>query len=130
MTECELPTFYDYSEPIARKRHRCCECNAPILKGEKHFRGTGKWDGHIQTHRQHLLCMETCMLIRDEFNGFECIAFGDLKEWWDEYRTNIKYARRDIARNGLRPGWLDKEELKKLRSMMARIFWREHKANH
>jgi hypothetical protein len=82
--ECDIPDFYNWSEPKARKKHRCCECRAPIEKGEKHFAATGKWDSEIQTFRQHLLCMEACMFIRDKLNANECICFGGLWEWCDE----------------------------------------------
>jgi hypothetical protein len=113
MTECALPDFYDMAEPVARKSHRCCECSAPILKGEKHFHGWGKWEGVISSYRQHLACMEACMLIRDKFNGGECIGFGDLKEAFSEFRPEM---RGDQKR---------KEPWKQLRDLIARILWRE-----
>ena len=113
MSECELPRFYDWSEPIAGKKYVCCECSAPILKGEKHFRGSGKWDWRVDTFRQHLTCMEACMLIRDSFNGGECIGFGELKDsWWE--------MKREIDR--------DHKDMVKLRHLMAVILVRERKA--
>lgn len=110
MSECELPAFYSHAEPVAKKQHRCCECSAPILKGEKHFKCTGKWDGGLQTFRQHLVCMEACMMIRDEFNDGECIGFGDLVEAF-----------------GDRKGDCDKKHptMKKMRHLMAVIKVRE-----
>ena len=87
--ECELPAFYVHSEPVARKRHKCCECGSPIEKGEKHFVCTGKWNGEAPTtRRQHLLCMEACMFIRDEFNDGECIGFGDLYDSFGQMRRD------------------------------------------
>ena len=83
MSDCDvMPAFYSYSERVARKQHRCCECHAPILVGEKHFFATGKWDGELSSHRQHLLCMEACVFIRDNLNDWECLAFGELFDWW------------------------------------------------
>jgi hypothetical protein len=82
--ECDVPDFYNWSEPVARKEHRCCECSAPIRKGERHFIATGKWDDTLQTFRQHTLCMEACVFIRDKLNGSECICFGGLWEYYDE----------------------------------------------
>ncbi len=82
--ECEIAEFYNWSEPVARKEHRCCECSAPIRMGEKHFVATGKWDGQLSTFRQHLLCCETSMYVRDKLNGGECICFGGLVEWLEE----------------------------------------------
>jgi hypothetical protein len=115
MSECDLPEFYDYSEPVARKKHVCCECSAPIDNGEKHFHCVGKWNGDFQTYRQHLLCMEACMLIRDKFNDHECIAFGELQEFFEEL-TRDQYDRERQRNN---------ESWKRLRSLIARILWRE-----
>jgi hypothetical protein len=108
---CDLfPSVYRWEEPVARKRHVCVECDAPIVRGEKHFKCFGVWEGDAQTHRQHLLCMEACMMIRDEFEDGECIGFGELMEWFGEMRR--EYDR-------------DDERWQRLRSLMARIFWRE-----
>lgn len=97
---CELPDFYTHSEPVARKRHWCVECHAPIDIGEKHFAYRGKWNGEIQTGRQHYLCMETCMFVRDVFNDYECIGFGGLFDFYNEYRQDmVDHPRfRELAR--------------------------------
>jgi hypothetical protein len=113
--ECEVPEFYVHKEATARKLHKCCECGTVIEKGEKYFWCVGKWDGHIETHRQHLVCMEACMLIRDEFEG-ECIAFGALFEWWGEYKW-------DYDRTKER----GKEKWAKLRHLLAIIRWRQRR---
>jgi hypothetical protein len=114
--DCDVPVFYRHSEPVAAKEHKCCECRAPILKGEKHFMCVGKWEGPPERFRQHLLCMEACMLIRDNFGG-DCIAFGGLKEEFHEIRTDGWYPERDRYK----PAW------KRLRSLMAKILWKERK---
>jgi hypothetical protein len=101
---CDLddaPEFYDLTEPVARKEHRCCECDAPILKGEKHVVATGKWHGEISTFRQHLLCADACRFIRDKLQDGECICFGGLREWhvesrWDYDRTRPHESWRQI----------------------------------
>ncbi len=80
--ECDLPAFYSWSEPVARKEHKCCECTAPITKGEKHLVATGKWDRGLSSFRQHLLCAEACMFIRDKLNDGECICFGGLDDFY------------------------------------------------
>lgn len=111
---CDVyPEFYEWSEPVASRDYRCCECAAPILKGEKHFAAVGKWDGEFSKHRQHLLCLEACMLIRDSFNDGDCIPFGGLMEWWDE-----------CPKGGSEEAW------KELRGLMARIKWRKHRSKH
>ena len=115
--ECELATFYDWSEPVAKKRHACCECNAPILKGEKHFKAWGVWSYGNATYRQHLACMEACMMLRDDFNGGECIGFGCLKEAFDELKC--EEWDRETDRH--------KEKWQKLRHLMAAILVRERR---
>ena len=122
MTECAVPQFYTHHEPIARKVHRCCECGAPILKGEKHFSWTGKWEGQISSGRQHLVCMEACMMIRDEFEGGECIPFGGLMDYYNENRLELKPL--------YHPGWHVKvrDRVKRLRHLLAVILVRERKA--
>lgn len=112
MSKCAIPEFYSHSEPVARKQHLCCECRAPILPGERHFAWRGKWDGSMNSGRQHLLCMEACMLIRDKLNDHECIGFGELFEFFDEMQTSSAEGRKH-------------EAIGQLRNMMARIKWRE-----
>jgi hypothetical protein len=77
--DCEIPEFYSEDFPVAAKEHRCCECRAPINVGEKHLYCRMKYDGEFQTYRQHMLCRELCMLIRD--NGYgDCVYFGGLRD--------------------------------------------------
>lgn len=111
---CELPEFFVWSEPVARKPHQCCECNAPILSGEKHFSCRGSWNGKFACYRQHLVCMEACMMIRDNFGG-DCIGFGTLKDEFNEIRADNWYPEKDR----FKPAW------QQLRHLMAVIFWRE-----
>lgn len=75
------PSVYSESEVVARKEYPCVECCAPILKGERHLRWAGLWDGSWSYGRQHLLCRDACVWIRDALND-ECIPFGALHEWW------------------------------------------------
>lgn len=112
--DTDPPAFYYWTEPVARKPHRCCECRGPIHVGERHFAYRGKWDGGISTGRQHLLCMEACMLVRDELEG-ECIVFGGLFEWFHDMSGEDWYQSRKAD------AW------KRLRSMLARIKWRRRK---
>ena len=122
MSYCDAdpPDFYTYSEPLARKAHRCCECRAPILRGEKHLHARGKWYDTIESFRQHLLCCEACELIRDRFFVGNCICFGGLKDEFADMRSDNWYQERDRY----------KEPWKQLRSLMARILWRERRASN
>jgi hypothetical protein len=83
MSYCDLPEFYATAETKARQRHRCCECHAWIEVGERYLTIRGKWDGGIDTYRQHLLCARACEFARDHLDE-ECIPFGGLFEWWGE----------------------------------------------
>jgi hypothetical protein len=114
MSDCEIPSFYSHKERLARKTHKCCECTATILPGEKHFFVTGKWDGKINRYRQHLLCEEACEFIRDSFVDYECIGYGSLWEWYCDAKDWLND-----------PLHKKKEDSKAFRAMMAKILWRE-----
>jgi hypothetical protein len=119
MYECDVTTeFFQWSEPRARKEYDCCECGAPIEKGERHFQATGKWEGDFFSVRQHLLCCQTCMVIRDDIQHGNCIPFGSLMDYCQEFRLDI----REQARSG-------QAGAKKLRSLLYRIKRRERAAS-
>lgn len=114
MFTCDVTCdFYNWTEPVAHKEHKCCECVAPIRKGEKHLHWRGKWDGDFSSGRQHLLCCEACEVIRDNINH-ECIPFGMLRDYMSECGNYI----REAARGGC-------EHSKRLRSLFAQIRQRE-----
>lgn len=111
--QCDVqPEFYDHSEPVARKEHECCECRMPIRKGEKHFVAVGKWEGQLDSYRQHTLCCQACMYIRDNITDGECIGFGELFEYYGEWKR----------------GWQGVSQYRKhppFRAMMAKIIRRK-----
>lgn len=114
--ECEIPTWYQHSEPIARKTLRCIECGATIHKGEQHFAFRGKWSDRFFSGRQHLACMKACMWFRDQNDG-ECIGFGDLLNAWRDMRWQYDRHGRDKTN----PAWVE------IRKLMAEILWRKRK---
>jgi hypothetical protein len=111
------PSVYTCVERTARKPHHCCECKAPILKGERYCYTAGKWEFGFAVYRQHLVCEHACEAIRDDFGG-DCIGFGSLKEEFDEIRTDSWYPEHDHYKSA----W------QRLRSLMAKILWRERAA--
>lgn len=115
MNDCVIPEFYQTYERVARKQYHCCECNAPILKGEKHLYIIGKWEGDISTHRQHLDCCEACETIRGDFNDGECVCFGGLFEFFGEMRRGF------VPHDGQDDAW------RNLRGLIAKIKWRERR---
>lgn len=106
---CDWPEFYSERFPVAKKKHRCCECRDMIEPGEKYLLVGGKWDGILETYKQHLLCREACMAISNIAD--DCIPFGSLME---DYREWCAYHR-------------NKLELKTIRDLMAKILRRKHK---
>ncbi len=83
MSECELPQYYRCAEHTARKIHDCCECSAPIVPGEKYLQINACWENRPGVYRQHLLCQAACETVRDSgMNDDECLAFGELYEFW------------------------------------------------
>lgn len=94
---CDLdgPEMYSAVDRVARKEHKCCECNAPIRKGEKYVECSGRWDGKFDVFRQHDLCCRACMFIRD-LEG-ECLPFGEMMEWYHEcYRADKKRMPKEL----------------------------------
>lgn len=83
VSSCELPEFYSEDFPKAAKEHRCCECRAPIDRGEVHLYARMKFDGEFDTYRQHSLCRELCMAMNFE-TDWECCPFGGMKDSFDE----------------------------------------------
>lgn len=59
--------FYRRTNPVARRPHRCEECDRMILRGDKYTRHSGKFDGHIFSSP---VC-ESCERIRDLIHRHE-----------------------------------------------------------
>lgn len=113
MYDCEVAKFYQWSEPVARKEYACAECSATIRKGEKYFHVRMKFDGQFFVERQHLLCCEACMWIRDNLDE-GCVPFGRLQDYCREMRLDIRESAK-----------LGNEDAQKLRSTLAKILRRE-----
>jgi hypothetical protein len=110
---CDVPEFYSEEFPVARKPHECCECLAPIAKGEKHLRWVMKWEGTIDSGRQHMLCRELCMFMNQEGDG--CCGFGEMKNQFREEDYTARWNH-------------DEEPYRSGRRLMAQILWRERSA--
>ena len=59
----EAAKVYHIEKPIARKEHKCCECNEPIIKGQKYEKITALWDGHWETYKT----CQPCLNMRDDY---------------------------------------------------------------
>lgn len=84
MTECEIAQCFVDKIVTGRKPHICCECGCRIEKGERHGVSSGVWSYGPARYRQHMLCREACIAIRDDLTGGECIGFGTLMDEWGE----------------------------------------------
>lgn len=66
----------------ARKFHKCCECQHPIVPGEDYEHIKGIWDGDSSEYKTCLCCAKARCAIRSklDLNSDECIIFGGLME--------------------------------------------------
>ena len=55
-TECEAPSFYVEKVRVARKEHRCTECNEEIKPGTKYHYAKGVWEGSFRSYHTCLVC--------------------------------------------------------------------------
>ena len=78
----ESYTSLEWRVVTARKPHVCVECRKPITKGTKHEFYKGLYDGHIDTFRTCLLCVE----IRDHFACGEGWLYGEV---WNQLEENF-----------------------------------------
>jgi hypothetical protein len=60
----EPADFYRSKTRTARKRHACCECHEPILRGQPYEHVSGKWEDHVGSYKTCVLCIE----IRGKFS--------------------------------------------------------------
>lgn len=55
-----MSDFGSSTRPVARKNYRCLWCGEHILKKEKHYHYSGKWEGDFQDWRMHNECITAC----------------------------------------------------------------------
>lgn len=90
---CEIPEFYSETRHVARKDHKCCECNFPIKAGTPYIACRGKWDGIMDSHRQHEECYDLCRYVNLDVIGDCEIGFTGMLEWiWEHVRLSADCA--------------------------------------
>ena len=114
------PDWYSGAWPRAKKEHRCVECGEIIQKGEKYGAFSGKWDGDVSTHRQHILCEDACRYVRDNIEG-DCLCFGELFDYISD--TGILEKRHLLRLTDE----TRKKETREFRQIVARIKWRKER---
>lgn len=83
---CEVwPEFYDTVQRVARKEHKCDECQGVIPKGTKYHYGAGKTDGDFWWYKLCLKCDEDWSMLEglwDNSRSTEdlCRCIGELSE--------------------------------------------------
>ncbi|WP_115086254.1 hypothetical protein [Pseudomonas wadenswilerensis] len=53
-----MSDFQTTTEPVARKRHSCCECRGHIEPGHKYQLTAGCWEGDMSSFKTCLACVE------------------------------------------------------------------------
>lgn len=82
----DIPQCHTQKYRIARKEHKCCECQKLIVVGEKYSYSSGVWDGDPQSFKQ----CENCYIIASRVAtycatskwGEELPAYEQLSEWF------------------------------------------------
>lgn len=91
--DLEQPAFFAESTRTARRHHTCCECDHPIVPGERHHYVSGKWDGNWSIYRT----CSRCAAARDLFAHFECAGLGELACAADEMIGELGEDERAVA---------------------------------
>lgn len=79
--ECEIdsyPSVVWESEPVARKKHKCCECGSDISPGEKYYIYKQVCDGEFYSNKMCMICKG--VFDRALAGSYSCIFFGSLWE--------------------------------------------------
>ena len=81
------------STPVARKRHRCEECNRRIWPGTRYLRqlncdGSDNW-----TFKAHIDCGELGIKVRDKHHLWhDWMPLHEMLEWAEEFRGYFPHA--------------------------------------
>ncbi len=88
---CEAPITASQTNPKARIKHICCECERTIFKGETYHRTAGIWDGiggktEAMTFKTCVQCVERISQYwkaHPDVDHEDGPGFGGLKEEMD-----------------------------------------------
>jgi len=58
VVDFDPPDFIAHTWRHARKPHRCCECDEPIVPGTRYEYTAGSWSGKLDTFRRCEWCVE------------------------------------------------------------------------
>jgi hypothetical protein len=108
MTDCycdyDTPEFYTRDPRTAKKRHKCYECNGPVLPGEKYEHVAAKWDSQIDVFKTCVLCYSIRKWVEHNI-PCTCWAHGNMMDdLWQSIEDAIDRAPEETV--GLRFGFL------------------------
>lgn len=73
------PEFCSSRIVTASKKHKCYECSAPIMPGEKYEYTVGKWDGLLDTFKVCEDCHDIRQWVKNNIPCF-CWYYGNMLE--------------------------------------------------
>lgn len=92
--DCEPWTFVEWTKPVARIDHRCCECGRTIRKGEVYHRAQGLCDGHFSTYKTCQHCKATAPFMTAMCGGYPMTQLlEELEEHWHEGYASVPFGR-------------------------------------
>ncbi|MEG1042918.1 MAG: hypothetical protein RSE94_23685 [Pseudomonas sp.] len=53
-----MSDFQTTTEPVARKRHACCECRGHIEPGRRYKLVSGCWEGSMESFKTYMPCVQ------------------------------------------------------------------------
>jgi len=75
------PDAYWERYPVAKKEHRCCECDKTIRAGNKYRNVSGIWEEEFTTYKQCLRCASVMKALEYEASDDEDYPyFGEVRE--------------------------------------------------
>lgn len=119
VTDCycpyEAPTVYSVSHPRAKKEHRCDECGAEIMPGDRYEYVFGVWEGDASTWRTCMPCRDLRQWVENNVPCF-CWCHGNMIE---DAKETIEAAceRAPEETRGLRFGFLRRRHARPARAL-------------
>lgn len=78
-------TLLSDGNPVAKKEYICEWCAEKILKGEKHYKYVGIYDGDFQSIRVHLECEKA---MRRELSEYDECEFSECRKRGKTYEES------------------------------------------
>lgn len=93
MCDCDRPEVYRQEIHVARKAHRCCECDREIKPGQRYVLHTGTWGDGWDSYKQCMRCDRLAKKLRDMDPEGCGPCLGALREYVSEHRRELRWQR-------------------------------------